>query len=495
MSKQKLVVIGLDGVESNLINLLIKNNKIPHLQKFISENGLHPLKSTYPPTSFPAWPVMLTGKNQAEINCFETLSKKGYSYGTKSFSNLKNIWDDLSTAGKTVGVINIPGTFPAKKVNGFMLTGIYTPSLNDNFIYPEHLKEEIEEELKNYDFFLKYNTESDFIQDITSLIKVRFKIIDKLYFKHQPDFFLFEESTTDWIQHCFSKYIHECHPQYEESHYQQLVFDYFELLDSLIGDFLSRLDPQTKIMIVSDHGSQPQKGKFFLNKILEKKGFLKLKSTSSLPLKIMSALNLDDEKIIHFLSKLKIKKIISKVLAGTKLNRKMIRAGGGISWNLAVEKNLIDWNCTKAFSIFAGFIYINQKNKEKEGVVSEEEYDQVREEIINELKKITELELVVYKKEELYHGKYFENAPDLVVHEKSFQYWPTDSVKANNFFIPLDKHSYHNGTHSLHGIFTSNLPDILEENLDVSYVGKRIRAFFGIKINTETQSIIENIKL
>lgn len=495
MSKQKLVVIGLDGMEKALLEILIQKNKTPHLQKFVSENNFHLLKSTIPPSSFPAWPVMLTSKNQGEIGCYDTLSKKDYSYGTKSFSNLKNIWDELSDNGKTVGVLNMPGTFPAKKVNGFMITGIYTPSQNDNFIYPPSLKEEIKEELKDYDFFIKYNDEMDFIQRIISLIKTRFKIINKLYFKYQPDFFIFEESTTDWIQHCFSKYLYKSHPQYEESNYKEVVYGYFKLLDSLIGDFLAKLEPNTKIMIVSDHGSQPQKGKFFLNNLLEEKNFLKLKSDMPIPLKIMNWLKLNDEKIMYVLSKIKIKRIVSKILAGTNLNRKLVRAGGGINWNVAVEKDLIDWKKTKAFSMFDGFIYINKKNREREGIVSDEEYEEIRNEIIKELRKIKELKLIIYKKEELYFGKDFDNAPDLVVHEESFQYWPTDSVKTNKFVIPLDKYAYHNGTHSPNGIFISNLSEIPDRNLDASYVGKRICQFFGVKNNSRIKEIIENIKI
>ena len=478
MSK-KLVIIGLDGMPKDLMELLIKEGKIPHLQKFIEKNSLKELKSTIPPTSFPAWPVMLTGKNQAEIGCFDTLSKKGYQYGTKSFSNLRNIWDELSDAGKTVGVINMPGTFPAKKLNGFMLTGIYTPSINDNCIYPESLRKELKEELNDYDFFPKYNNEREFMSKIIVLMKKRFSIIDKLYFKYQPDFFIFEESSTDWVQHCFSKYIHYSHHLFKNNRgYRELVFDYFELLDSLVGKFLNKLDTKTNVIIVSDHGSQPQKGKFFLNKLLEENGFLKLKSNLSLSLKIMKKMKIDDEKILHILSKIRIKKIISKILAGTKFNRKLVRSGGGINWNLAVKKNIVDWKNTKAFSMFAGFIYINLIDKENEGAVPKEEYDELRDKIIRDLKNNKKLDLVIYKKEELYEGKFIEDAPDLVVHEKSFQYWPSDIVSTTKFSIPLSKNAYHNGTHSLYGILTSNVSEISKNNLNVLDVGKIIREFF-----------------
>ena len=497
MSK-KLVVIVLDGMPKDLMDLLIKEDKIPNLKRFIDKNSLDELKSTIPPSSFPAWPVMLTGKNPAEIGCYDLFSKQGYSYNPKIYSHLKSIWDDLSDAGKTVGLINVPGTFPAKKINGFMISGGDTPSLNHNCTYPKNLKEELMEEFKDYTFYIKYNNEFDFIQKMIPVVKTRFKIIDKLYFKYQPDFFIFEEDTIDMVQHCFSKYIYQSHPHYKENDYKKIVYDYFKFFDSLIGNFLSKLDPNTKIMIISDHGSQPQKGKFFLNKLLEEKGFLNLKSLkSNLPisLKIMKKLNIDDEKVLYFLSKIKLKKIVSRVLAGTKLNRKMIRTGGGLSWNVAIERDLIDWEKTKAFSIATGFIYINKKNKEERGIISDEEYEEVRSQIIKELNDTKELELTVYKKEELYHGKDFENAPDIIVHEKSFQYVPTDLVKTNRFVIPLDKHAYHNGTHSLYGIITSNFHDMPRGGLYISYIGKKIREFFGIENNTEIKTIIEDIKL
>lgn len=53
-------------------------------------------------------------------------------------------WRLLSAAGKPVGVINVPITYPADQINGFMLAGMDTPGLNSpGFAHPSELRNEL----------------------------------------------------------------------------------------------------------------------------------------------------------------------------------------------------------------------------------------------------------------------------------------------------------------------------------------------------------------
>jgi predicted AlkP superfamily phosphohydrolase/phosphomutase len=53
-----------------------------------------------------------------------------------------SIWKLLSRRGYQVGVINVPMTYPAEEVNGFIVTGLGTPEAK-SFTYPLELSPEL----------------------------------------------------------------------------------------------------------------------------------------------------------------------------------------------------------------------------------------------------------------------------------------------------------------------------------------------------------------
>jgi len=80
----------------------------------------------------------------------------------------------------------------------------------------------------------------------------------------------------------------------------------------------------------------------------------------------------------------------------------------------------VDWLRTKAYAV-GGQIFINLKGREPEGIVEPGvEYEGVRDEIIEKLKKLED-PLVngkvvgkVFKKEEIYSGRYLDRAADII---------------------------------------------------------------------------------
>ena len=82
----------------------------------------------------------------------------------------------------------------------------------------------------------------------------------------------------------------------------------------------------------------------------------------------------------------------------------------------------IDWSKTKAYAIGFGAIYINQKGREKEGIVEPgSQSDSLKEEIAQKLKNWIDekdnqpVTSRVYKREEIFHGNYAGQAPDLYI--------------------------------------------------------------------------------
>ena len=56
-------------------------------------------------------------------------------------ARVPNIWRILGEAGHKVGSVNVPLTYPARKVNGFLISGFDTPDTVGDFVYPPDLRE------------------------------------------------------------------------------------------------------------------------------------------------------------------------------------------------------------------------------------------------------------------------------------------------------------------------------------------------------------------
>ncbi len=81
-----------------------------------------------------------------------------------------------------------------------------------------------------------------------------------------------------------------------------------------------------------------------------------------------------------------------------------------------------DWSQTRAYAMGLGQIYINLQGREKQGIVQPgQEYSELQNELIAKLREFKDPEsddiviVDVYKRDDIYHGEYIGNAPDLVV--------------------------------------------------------------------------------
>ena len=150
----KVLVIGMDGATFDLIDPWIKEGKLPVLERCIKQGTRSPLLSTPLSNSAQAWSSFITGKNPGKHGIYDFFETLPDSYGVRflnaSFRSGKSIWRLVSEAGKKVGIINVPITYPAEEVNGFLIPGLDSPGTEGNFAYPRGLMEEINEHSGEY---------------------------------------------------------------------------------------------------------------------------------------------------------------------------------------------------------------------------------------------------------------------------------------------------------------------------------------------------------
>ncbi len=70
----RVVILGFDGMDPELTERFIKEDKLPNLAKLREKGAFHPLATTIPPISPVAWSSFLTGVNPGKHNIYDFLT-------------------------------------------------------------------------------------------------------------------------------------------------------------------------------------------------------------------------------------------------------------------------------------------------------------------------------------------------------------------------------------------------------------------------------------
>jgi len=124
---QKLVVLGIDGLDPNLVSQFMHEGKLPNMRKLAAGGTLQRLETTPSPDAS-AWASFATGMNPGKHGIFGNESK--------SLPSGTSFWTVAGNTGVRSSVLMVPMTFPPEQVrNGELLAGAPTPDLRRSFYY------------------------------------------------------------------------------------------------------------------------------------------------------------------------------------------------------------------------------------------------------------------------------------------------------------------------------------------------------------------------
>ena len=279
--KRKVLVIGLDCATPQLVFERWADD-LPNLKKLMDESVYGELESTIPPITVPAWTSMMSSKSPGVLGFYGFRNRKNYSYDEMYFATSQavkedRVWDILSRAGKKSILVGVPQTYPPKPLNGYMISGFLAPDTESRYTYPPELATEIKDAIGEYILDVKkFRTEDKdyLIKQIYEMTENRFRTVNHLMGSKEWDFFMFVEMGIDRIHHGLWKYFDEQHNKYEpDSPYRGVIKEYYRYVDKQVGELLARLDDQTVVFVVSDHGAQRMDGGICINEWLIKEGY------------------------------------------------------------------------------------------------------------------------------------------------------------------------------------------------------------------------------
>jgi predicted AlkP superfamily phosphohydrolase/phosphomutase len=462
--QRKILIVCVDGGTFDLIHPWVREGHLPTFQRLMKEGAWGELSAEIPPITVNNILSMVTGKNAGKHGTLHWLKREVETgewklVNSEALGN-ETLWDLLGNSGKSVAVLNLPLTYPPKPIHGIMVTGLLTPLLAEDMTYPPHLKQEIETYLGDrYPILPKEvfaeGREEEYLSSLMESLEIRYRTSRYLMDRYPCDCYFIHFIETDFVQHFFWSHMDENHPRHDPNgpkKFRNAILQVYQQMDSILGDYLRLLDKKDYLMVVSDHGAGPLYAKFYTNNWLMKEGLLKLRRSGLTPLKYLlfrGGLTLQN---IHQLA---IRLGLSNLQP--RVNRTTLFEG--LLRRLFLSYHDVDWERTEAFAMGGfGQIYINRKGgRNPEAINVGEEYEFLRKRIISKIEKLEIPRLQrkypkrIYRREELFHGPFFEILPDLVIMPEEGYLDPGDfEFFSNAIFEPRAPMS---GTHKPNGIF------------------------------------------
>ncbi len=284
----KVVVIGWDAADWQLIEPLLAEGKMPAL-KSLMENGVSGNIATLnPPLSPILWTSIATGKRayQHGIHGFvETDPVSGAILPVKATSRkVKAVWNILNEAGLKCNVINWWPSHPAEVLDGVCVSNqFYTQapttsedwSLSDSAVYPTSLKD-LFKSFRVHPGELNFSHLAPFLPDLESMdiendyvLQSVMAILAKCASIHNVATYVIENTEWDFTAVYFEAIDHFSHlamkyhpPQLKEvsdsdfKKYHQVVSAAYQFHDMMLQRMLELAGSDCHVLLVSDHGFQ-----------------------------------------------------------------------------------------------------------------------------------------------------------------------------------------------------------------------------------------------
>jgi predicted AlkP superfamily phosphohydrolase/phosphomutase len=397
---ERVLIIGLDGATFDVLDPLLDAGYMPQFKRFMDGGVAGVLHSTQPPITPAAWTTFMTGKGPGRhgILDFEKYDAPTHTLTFNSTYEIreKTLWQLLSEKGLRVGSINVPMTYPPKPVNGFMISGFETPSINAQFAWPAELKEEILHVVPNYSYRTNWRRRAlggagvlaENLDYIAHSFDQGLALTRYCGDKFGWDVLMVVFKLVDNLQHKAWKYLDpQTNGRYPAQ--REMAGRCFTRLDNVLGELFAYAERNAAtVVIMSDHGHGSLDGKAQPNLLLSQWGYLSLGSGWEQAATRAAGW-------LHRLTK-----------------GRMTRFEQG---NRGIERELaVDWTRTRACVMHAGiygYLYINLKGRGPHGIVPPEDYDRLRDELIERLRaeqaahpdgRVTPVFPQVHKTEELY---------------------------------------------------------------------------------------------
>ena len=417
---KKVFAIALDAAEPSLVEKWMDEGDLKNLASLRSRGKLGKLSSTAEWLAGSVWPTFYTGVNPGEHGFYHYLQwrsdKMEYERPGPEWINAVPFWRKLGDNFKVISV-DMPLTFPPTPFNGIEISGW----ASHDGIYPTSSfpEDKIDWVIENFGK-PPISNEMGGLQTLQELFDIKEELITATKKEAELVINLMNLEKWDLFLCCFSathrgghKFWDISSSKEEVNNEQKLIFnnwlkDIYKECDKAVGKILETLPKDVIIIVFSLHGmgANTSLSEYILPQMISNiiSGKQETNHGGSFIKKIRNKIPLEWRSNFKKLLPVKIQ---DKLTAYWRM--------GGTKWERTKIFNMI--------SDLQGYIRLNLKGREKEGIVEKrEEYDNLCSKIIDGLKTFKDEKTrepiieIVHRSDHLFNkGAGFNNLPDILV--------------------------------------------------------------------------------
>jgi predicted AlkP superfamily phosphohydrolase/phosphomutase/Flp pilus assembly protein TadD len=293
MTGKNILILGMDGIDWNVINELVASGRLPNLERMIREGASGNLQSIKPFLSPLIWTTIATGAlpEKHGVIDFVTAGPHGGSIPINSTKRkVPALWQMAGWGGLRVAFVGWLASWPAEPVNGFILSdrtfsstmprGNTTDDSASGKTWPTSLAKEIRPIIeKSYaesdrllpSFFgARSDEDKKFMEEFDAKTKcvatMRSSLLNFIASRDTGLYLLREKKpelaavyfeTTDIASHQFMEFappVHAGIPGLESKIFSNTLFRTYEIMDEIIGEYLAAAGDEYDVLVISGYG-------------------------------------------------------------------------------------------------------------------------------------------------------------------------------------------------------------------------------------------------
>ncbi|MBM3474819.1 MAG: hypothetical protein FJX75_16260 [Armatimonadetes bacterium] len=242
-----MLIIGLDGADFVLAQEWMREGRLPALRALAAGGRWGRLESTMPPVTAPAWTTMYTGVTPEQHGLHDFWGVVAADAWAPLFADqctAATLWKALNAAGRSVGLLNLPWTYPVEKLDRYCVAGL-SPVQDARACHPPEVYGQIRA------WYPDWEAETpaprawgeDAGRQIRDLTDREGDIASRLVRHWQPDVAMLVLCGPDRVVHATAD--------------EAVWRDVYQGVDETIGRLVDEFGgPHTHVAIVSDHGGR-----------------------------------------------------------------------------------------------------------------------------------------------------------------------------------------------------------------------------------------------
>jgi predicted AlkP superfamily phosphohydrolase/phosphomutase len=443
----RVLLIGWDGADWRILDPLLEAGALPNLQSLIDRGAKSVLRSTIPTHSWSAWPSFLTGVEPDDHGVWDILehdppgADKHLPVTYRSIKE-RTFLRDLTAAGREQLMVNVPLTFPPPEVKGRLVAGGVLPK-GKPFTWPHSLADDLERAgtpwpINGMSWTTYHNRIEPYLEEVHRITKPRIDASLRLMDEGEWDVAAFVFFSTDRVQHCLSEFLSPDHPDYAENAKTptaEKIRDVYRMLDDALGRMVAKSREDDLVVFMSDHGFQSCTRAVNMDRLLAQLGFLQFSASQA----VYGPLQWGPVRAVA-------RKVYDKL---------------GLHGKVALRQ-AVNWQKTRVYTSIRSTgegVSVNLEGREVHGSVRPEDYDRVRDEVASRIESFVDPGTgrspvkKVWRREELFKGKFLDEAPDLI-------FEPAPLYSLTHAKTAVEAADWVSGDHRIEGVIVAAGPDV-----------------------------------